>query len=170
MKAMGETHTHGTQAGFGQSEGQLSRFEDADVAARAFKVFVAEAEVELFARGGGDGDGEPPSGLRDASEFARGPHVVVYVLHDFGADHAIEGGIAIGKVEGIALVHRADRAEFASPFMQAAESRSKRRKVEVESYDAGSTLKASEAVPTFAASGVEHEVLDADIKSIEIDG
>ncbi len=124
----------------------------------------------MFACGGGNGNGQASSWLRDASEFACGTDIVMHVLHDFGADHPVEGGIAIGEVEGIALIHGAHGAEFPGPFTETAESGSKRRKVQIESYDAGSTLKASEAVPTLAASGIEHQVLVADIKSIEIDG
>jgi hypothetical protein len=92
------------------------------------------------------------------------------VFHDLRTDHSIESRILIGQVKSVPLVHDAYGAEFPGSLFESARGRAQRREVEVQSHDAGASLKAAKAMSTFATPGIQDQVLVADVKSIEVDG
>ena len=111
-----------------------------------------------------------PPRLRDSSEFSSCADVIVDVFHHLRADHAIKGGVAVGQMEGIALIHGPDGVQFSGSVPQASERGTKRGEVQIESDDTGPSLETSEAVSTFSASGIKDQMLIAYVKPIEVDG
>ena len=158
------------EPGRGERARQLARAEDADVAARALEVVVAEPQVEALAGRGRDGDREPPARPQHARELARRAAVVVHVLHHLGADHAVEARVAEGQGEGVALEHAREAPDLAAARAERPAGRAQRGAVEVEADHARAALERAEAVASLAAAGVEEQVAGRDPKPLEVDG
>jgi hypothetical protein len=170
MESMSEAAADRVEPGGCHSFGEFTRLEDADMAAWALEVLVAQAQVEMFTRCGRDGNGDLRSGLRDAGKLAKRAAIVMDVFHDFGADDSIERGVGEGKMEGVALRHLRKAAVLTPAFSQILGSVAHRIEIEVEPDHRRAARERPEAMSPLTAARVEEQMSGLDIKPLEIDG
>jgi hypothetical protein len=170
MQCVGESDSDRRQAGLRQSERKLSGSKDPNVATLGFEVVVAEAQVEVFARGGWNRDRQTTSGPCDPSQLAGRSPVIVDVFHDLRADDLVECAIRKRQPKRVSLNQRTQTTALGSALPQVSRAGLERGEIEVEAYDVCTALQRAKAMPPLAATRVEDLLARANPKSIEIDG
>jgi hypothetical protein len=124
----------------------------------------------MLAGRGGNRDGEAAAGPKDPGQLSCRAVVVVDVLHDLGADRAVEVTIPKRKGEGVALEHAREPLELAPAAPQGRAPSTQRIAVQVEADHARAPGQGPEAVTPLAAAGIEEQVTGPDAKPLEVDG